>query len=316
MSYDTVHLYLRKCDCHSGTYFFDTQYCLDNVQTIIEPDGSTTIRGDLIGENGSRYNVKIREEYIALTNCSLSKWYMGNNISELDIHDTREAIERLSGTLCLPMEKAIVSRFDFAINTITKYPTTAYLSHLGLLSRYVRLLEPYSLYYKQANVQFVIYDKIKEQKAKRGYIPDLYMNSNLTRIEQRYLRRTKERFGHKVLASMLYDKKFYNMLLKRLFDTYNAIQKINDTNLNFELVKTKTNLYNFCIMAYANSIGGANALFDQIEEAKAKKEIEALQAHYLREAVKKAYKADNNLIVPNPLITELNGKVRRAIKFY
>lgn len=311
MSYDTINFRLLQSDVGGCNFLEETPCYLSNVSEHFYNDGGVALIGDVGG-----YKVTINNNQIKVKDCSLTKWYLGDNFKELNRRDTQQAIEKLSDLLHLPIEKASVTRLDFAINIITKYPVDVYMSHLGSLNHYNRLEEPAGIYYTQNNERFICYDKIKEQKKAGATIPEIYRNRNVLRLEQRCLKRVADRLKKEsVIGSMLYDVEFFNMLLHRLGDTYKSISKINDFTMNIEAMKTKKDLYKLGVLALIQQVGGLTKAIEQVNEAQKTGGITKKQALDLRNAIREAGNLKENIVIPNEAITELDEKLKRAIKF-
>ena len=312
MSLDTVNLRLTKDDAPDTDFLSETPRYLANIIEHIYSDGNTVLTGDLSG-----YKVRVSAAAVSVRDCSLCKWYLGDNFKEMTRGDTQKAVIKLSDLLHLPIDRAAVTRLDFALNIIVKHPITVYFEHLGTLNHYTRLLmQTYSLYYRQNTEQFVLYDKVREQKKAGAVIPELFQNRNVLRIEQRYLHRVSNRLKTAVTGAMLYNEAFYNMLLNRWRDTYNAIVKVNDYELNCNGMKTKKDLYKIGVLSLIERFGGQVNFLAQITDLQIRGELTKQQAYELKTAVKDAMKAKEGLTVESEVITELNDKVKRAVKFY
>lgn len=310
MSYDTINFRLTK-DESDTDFLTETRRYLQNVGEHCFAGGNTVFTGDLNG-----YKVSVNGYQVKVKDCSLCKWYLGDNFKEMTRGDTKQAVEKLSDLLHLPMYKAAVTRLDFALNIITKHPTDVYFGHFGTLNHYKRLVQPYGVYYCQNTEKFVLYDKVKEQRKAGVVIPELYQNRNVLRIEQRYLNRIGDRLKTAVKGETLYNETFYNSLLYRWRDTYNGITKINDVTLNFSVMKTKKDLNRLGILALIERFGGQVEFLALITEAQKRGILSKKQAYDLRTAVNEAMKTNERITEPNEVITELDGKVKRAVRFY
>lgn len=130
--------------------------------------------GYILTGNLDGLKVSVSERSVKVGKGSLCKYYLGDNFQTLTRTDTKQAIEKLSDTLHLPMDKATVSRIDVAQNFILEHPVEVYYNHLGELPYYKRSLLDGSLYYNNSKGSLVFYNKIKEQKAKSKPIPLAY----------------------------------------------------------------------------------------------------------------------------------------------
>lgn len=319
MGFDTIHFSLSADEAKVGNFFEELPLwaSLDNLQEVKSKDGNTCFFcGYLQGEGKSHYRVYVNSQHVTIGKCSLAKWHLGNNVEELDRKETRRAIERMSDLLHLPIDEANIKRMDFAVNIFVKYPVEVYLNHFGDLSRYNKKEQDKGIYYTQTKRQYVIYDKIAEQRRKKSEIPELYKGKNLLRIEHRYenLRAFKGEFGI-VRGETLYNEAFYNVLLKGWRDLYYSIQKINDVVINFGSMGKMKDFERMAYLAFIEKAGGYDEMLKQIKEAQKKNTIDKNLAYDIRKKLKEAITA-NNVLVYDDSIKELDNKVKMAVKFY
>jgi hypothetical protein len=309
--YDSINFKLLQAEAGGVDFLEEIPCYLDNVGQH-NYSGDVVVTGELSGLKVSlnRYQIKVKDG-------SLCKWYLGDNFKTMGRGDTQRAMEKLSDSLHLPMDKATVTRIDVAQNFILKHPPEVYINHLGLLKFATRLQEPSGLYYQQTGGRLCFYDKVKEQRNHREPIPDLYEGRNVLRYEQRYTNRVASQLGvQTVTGALLYDEAFYMGLLDKWKTTYKAIQKINDISLNFEAMKTKQQLYKMGVLSLIEQAGGVLQMYEQINEAQKRGELTKKQAYDLRQAVNEASQIREGLTVPNEAIKELDKKVSEAVKFY
>lgn len=284
-------------------------------------DGEFVLSGTLNND----FKITANRGGISIKGGSLCKWYLGDNFKTLGRGDTQRAIEKLSDTLHLPIDKATISRLDVAQNFIVKNPVEVYYNHFGewksgnkksTRAPIMRDGKAEGLYYYQSNGCSVFYDKIKEQKKKGRPISELYQNRNVLRYEQRYTSRLAQCFSVKrVAAAMLYSEKFYIDLLNRYKDNYFAIKKINDVSLNFDNMKGKKDFYTMGILALMELQGGELNLMSQINEAYRSGKLSKKAAFDIRQAVQAASSEKHGITAKNDCILELDKKVVEAVKF-
>lgn len=310
--YDSINFRLKRDEVGGGDFMEQTACYLDNVNEHHFSNGETVLSGSLgnLKVTVNRYQMKVKDG-------SFCKWYLGDNFQTMGRSDIQRAIEKLSDTLHLPMQKANISRLDIAQNFITKHPPEVYLNHLGSLKYAKRLQEPNGLYYIQTDGRLCFYDKNCEQKNKGEPIPELYEGRNVLRYEQRYTKRIASHLEvPEVTGALLYDEAFYIKLLNGWRDAYISIQKINDVSLNFGMMKTKQELYRMGILSLVEQSGGLIQVIEQISEGQKRGELTNKQAYDLRQAINEAHKIKEGLTVPNDAIIELDKKIKDAVKFY
>lgn len=311
--YDNLDFKLRKSDGMNVDFLGETP-CYFNVtgeHTFVD---GTVITGNLDG-----YKIAVREDGVNITDGSLCKFYLGDNFQTLGRGDTQRAIEKLSDTLHLHVDKATVTRIDLAQNFIMRQPVENYFNHLGELKYYKRspMIPEGALYYFNHKNTIIFYDKVREQKAKGKIIPELYENRNVLRYETRYLQRLPSTFNvERVTGGLLYNEAFYIGIMKRWKETYKTIRKINDVSLNLQAMRTKQELYKMGILSLIERVGGQVQMIEQINEAQKKGVLSKKQAYDLRQAVNDACNIKDGLTVSNDPITELDKKVRNAVKYY
>lgn len=308
---DTVHFRLRQDEAGRVDMLSETS-CYFNVTGEHNFNGEIVLSGNIgrLKITASRHQIKIKDG-------SLCKWFLGDNFQTMGRGDIQRAIEKLSDTLHLPIDKATVTRLDIAQNFIMNYNTDTYMNHLGLLKNTTRLQEPNGLYYSRKDSRLCFYDKVREQKNIRELVPELYKNRNVLRYEQRYTKKIGTQLNvPEVTGALLYDEAFYIKLLNRWQNTYYAIEKINDITLNFEAMETKQKLYKMGILSLIEKAGGQLEMINQINEAQKKGILKRKQAYDLRQAVNNACKISEGITIPNEAIKELDKKVKETIRFY
>jgi hypothetical protein len=311
--YDTVNSKLQNADAGTVDFLQETPCYLDS-DTIgfHEWNGEQFITGNL-----GNLKVSVSKHQVKVKDGSLCKWYLGDNFKTMGRGDVQSAIELLSDTLHLPMDKATVTRLDIGQNFIVKYPVEVYLNHLGTLKYATRLVEPNGLYYCQRDRRLCFYDKCREQKAKNEVIPELYKGRNVLRYEQRYTQRVAAQLGvANVTGALLYDEAFYIGIIQRWRDAYKAINKINDIALNFQSMRSKQQFYKMGVLSMIERVGGEVEMINQITEAQKRGDLTTKQAYDLRQAVKAACKVNDGLTKPNEAIEELDKKIMEAVRFY
>lgn len=309
--FDTINFRITK-DEAGGVDFLEEIPCfLDNVGEHLF-NGFPSISGSLNGLKviATRHQLKVKDG-------SLCKFALGDNYKTLGRRDTKQAIEKLSDMLHIPMERAIVTRLDVGKNIILKYPTSVYLSHLGMLKYATRLQEPTGLYYSLKDGRLCFYDKNREQINRKEQIPEVYHGKNVLRYEQRYTKRIAGKLRvPEVRGGTLYDEAFYMALLNGWRDAYKEIKKINDITLNFEYMTSKKQLYRMGLISLIEGVGGQLEMINQINDAQKRGKLSKKQAYDMREAVNEVCKIKGGLTAQNDAITELDKKISEAVRFY
>lgn len=280
---------------------------LHDVDVIENHNRIKFYSGYLSGENGFDYHVCVTPNKVLLNKCSLSKWYMGSNLSEMSRSEIQLAIERLSDSLHLSMDRADVTRFDVAKNIMLRYPVEVYFAFMGSLSRFERLSQPHALYYKQACREFVMYDKVMESKKHGIFLPELYRSANLMRMEMRY-KKPRQYFG-KVTGSTLYDSVFYCKTINELIEFYLKVEKLNKQIPDFSNVKGLKGLQKLGLLCLVKEWGGDVEFGNRLKEAQLRGEITNKEVYDIRKAVRSAIGSKS--MRPNEAVIELDKKVKQ-----
>lgn len=310
---DTVNFKLTGADMPHGNFMLEVPCYLD-PETVAFHDFSG---GQVVTGCVGNLKVSVSDNQIRVKDGSLCKWYLGDNFQTMGRGDVQKAIEKLSDTLHLPMEKATITRLDVAQNMIVEHPPSVYMNHLGMLRYAKRLQEPDGLYYIRKAESLCFYDKIKEQKTRGEPIPEPYKGKNVLRYEQRYAKCFSCQLGvGSVTGALLYDEAFYASLIKRWRDRYKEIGKVNDIVLNLKSMTSKRQLYKISVLSVVERFGGEVEMINQINEAQKCGDLTSKQAFDLRKAVKEACKAGDGLTMESEAIAELDKKIMESAMFY
>lgn len=239
---------------------------------------------------------------------SLAKFYLNDNIKTLTRQDTQRAIEMLSDNLELPINESIVNRIDIAQSLIVKNQPKLYYPLFGESSRFKRSFMAGSLYYSNGLRTKLFYNKIAEVKKHRSPIPEIWQNKNLLRYELRYTSRLPKQFNtFQVKAKNLFEEQFYIDVIDKWVNEYEAINKINEINLNYNKMNKPKDFFTQMALLKINEMGQNEAL-NLVEQLKANNCFEHKEYYSrLKADIKrlcKAYEPDQQ----NELITELNKK--------
>lgn len=311
---DTVNLTYRE---YSSNFLEDEcNYIeLGNVCYHELSGGRQTVTG-FLGD----LRISISKETVKVYGGSLCKWYLGDNYHTMRRADIKEAIENLSDAVHVDMSKAIVSRLDWGTTMCVDYPPDSYFSYLGELSRAKRTEQQSSIYYFRRSGAEVLtfYDKNREQRGKKGVVPQIYRDKNMLRYEQRFEKRLSKILKvSEVTGAMLYDESFYYKLVTSWAGAYKKIQKVNDKTFNLKKMGSVKDWHKICVLdTISRRCGGIDGFLQQIADAQKRGEINRKQAYALRKDAIEANKEVKGLIVQNEGITELNRLIDEAVQTY
>jgi hypothetical protein len=309
--YDTVKFVLPAKLVEGGI----TDVILESVALLLQDlkktynknTGEVRLEGKLEG-----LDVSVSPTRLIVEN-SFQKFVTGDQLTPMTAEDVRRGIRMLTELFGLPMELAIISRLDVAINIPTERPPAAYYAFLGEATYYERKIKKNTLYYMQSNRKsFAFYDKMKEMEAsaqKQGLpTPANLPNGHLLRMEFRILKQVKAQLNWSVTAATLYQPEFIRFMLDLLREKYNAIYKIRDFG-GLENVKGVKDLKNYRSIDNIRQKGGLLGALKELEQVRPRADWDDQQYDRLRkETIKMA--ETPVLTSVSPLVEELDRKVQ------
>lgn len=294
--YDTVKL-------HIGSDGLPKVDLIDHVSQFIEVNSEgCNKQGQYVSGNLEQLKVTANPFGVWVSN-SLCKYWHGENITELSLTDTKAAIEKLSDSLNLPMDRAAVYRLDFGHNIQMQYAISHYLPTLTHSGRYHRLEQPQSVYYKLKERELIFYDKTAEAKTK-----GIEAKANLLRYEVRLQKKVARQLKKPTItANQLCSPELNNYLNKYWKDQYNRIKKAEISNAIMNPDKMTPAIF----MQYLASEGlqgmGLNNAYQIIKDYQKDGKLSAKNACVIRQKIKEIVQSDD--CQKSDLISELNSKV-------
>jgi len=176
--YDTVNFWIDGLMV-GGDPFTIAQYLTDHTE-------QNSARGYSISGRAGDYLVYLNQSGIRLKG-SLPKFLLTDNIQTLTRSGARDAIQKLSDEIHLPVDMAKVTRVDISTVLPMSREPNEYYSLLGNKPHFERLQATKdTLYYNTNEKQLIFYNKKAEAKAKGVKIPVGFEGANLLRVEARY----------------------------------------------------------------------------------------------------------------------------------
>jgi hypothetical protein len=207
--------------------------------------------------------------------CSLSKLLKGNNIYSLSFSEVILALKMIESKLGIPIQKGIIKRLDceYTLETILK--PQEYFRYFGDCRYLVRsTIQNTSLYYQNKSRIFNFYDKIKESKSKRGFVPEEFKNMHIMRCEFRYNNTylksmaKKMNLGFLTIENLL-DKKIYNQIAELVYIDYQSITKIKKSYFDPTTLNSKARFEEQLVADGIEFNGGLNAILEKIDASRA-----------------------------------------------
>lgn len=304
--FDTVNFWIDRAMV-GGETFTIAQYLTDITEYSSE-------RGYSISGRTGDYSIYLNESGISMKG-SLPKFLLSDNIHTLSRAGARDAINKLSDEIHLPIKLAKVTRVDVSTILPMKREPNEYYTLLGDKPHFKRLQATKdTLYYNTIKKQLIFYNKKAEAKAKGVIIPAGFEGANLLRVEARYLSRLSKQFNLiEITGATLTDEKFYTGMVKRWGDEYFSIDKLKSLSImDVTNIKTVTDAKN---MAFAMLLQkeGQSFIDTYIAELKAKKTYSDPKSYTrvkkgLNELIAASTETDQN-----ELIKELDQAVNEII---
>lgn len=312
--YDTVNFWINRSNIKGGISFVPA--CLnDAVESVNRDTGEAWIMGRI-----EDLKITVSMAGVAIKG-SLAKFFYPDNTYTLTRHDAKEAVEKLSDALCLPVKDARVTRIDIATNFILENEVRLYFDVLGLCTYYDRShATDNTLYYHNKGKNnlrtMAFYDKTREVSDRHGTIPDVYDDTNLLRYEMRWNTRLPQQLNEpEVNGSLLYEPRFYHKIIKAWAGNYFKIEKKRQFNTEaMDDIKTVSDGYEYiCAIALNRMTPGE--LQGMLNALKAKKVYDH-PTYYTR--LKKMIadtKCKLEISKNDELVKELDGEVRQVLAY-
>lgn len=281
---------------------------LTDTQTI-ENQYGVKIRGKL-----DNYNVYVSKNKVDFNNASINKYGKKENVSPFKYKEFCDAISQMCDTTSLYLPDATVSRLHYAIPSVVKYSPNLYMNYMGELPYYQRFASTYGLNYQQLGreKEFAMYDKYRESKRKRAYIPEYYLDKNILRLEYRWNKNLARALEYKPLYIRdLLECDTYMKIHNLVEQTYFQINKLKTTNYDFSKVKTASKVKDLAMYDYIIKNGGLSECLHQVKEMQKKDELTKSNA----QKIKKMYKRCATLpftTCENELISEIDYAIRNS----
>lgn len=210
------------------------------AQHLTDHTEHNSARGYSISGRAGDYLVNAFETGISLKG-SLPKFLLPDNIHTLNRAGAKLAIQKLSDTIHLPINLAKVTRVDVSTVLPMSREPFEYYPLLGNKPRFERLQATKdTLYYNTNKKQLIFYNKIAEAKAKGVKIPVGFEDTNLLRVEARFLSRLPQQLKQAAITgATLCDEHFYSGMVKRWANEYHSINKLKSVSI-MDTSKIKT----------------------------------------------------------------------------
>ena len=251
---------------------------------------------------------------------SIAKYFLNDNIQTLDRSTTKRAIESLSDSLRIDFRTADVTRVDVGLTIDTIYKPDAYYPLFGNSNQYTRNLYKNSLYYRVGNREKILYDKVKDARAKGMFIPDFLAHKNLTRFEVKYKKKILDQLNRNELKGAdLYEEGFYKMMLDKWYIEYQNIKKLSCMQIDKNKIGKPSDLANQMLanLLNASGIDIVSGIDEQMKQAKAVNVFEGAKnpSRDYGRAKDHIYKLLQSAR-DSDLINELDKKFKDSISFY
>jgi hypothetical protein len=252
---------------------------------------------------------------------SLAKYYFPSNIYTLNRHQVKEAIEKLSDDLSLPMHEARVTRIDVSTHFIMSRPTPQYYEVLGGCRYYNRIQATgNTLYYHLKGLDckrsMCFYDKAREMRQSGESLPHVYTGANLLRYESRWRTRLPQQLKEpQVIGESLYNGAFYRKTIKYWSDNYFSIQKKKRLKQSaMDEIKTVKDAVNY-IYAFAIGRLPPDEIQQILEDMKANKVFEDKKYYSRLKQHLKKLSNNEKIMEADELVKELDADIKNVLAY-
>lgn len=281
---------------------------LTEIQTI-ENQYGVKITGKL-----DNYKVHVFKNKVIFNKASINKYYKKENVSPFKYLEFCDAISQMCDITLLYLPDATVSLLHYAIPSVVKHSPNLYMNYMGELPHFNRFASTYGLNYQQygREKEFAIYDKYRESKRKRAYIPEYYLDKNILRLESRWNKKLSNTLDIKPLyISDLLKRDTYLKIHNQVENTYFQINKLKPTQYDISKVNTVSKEKDLALYDYIIQNGGLSECLNHVKERQRKNILSKSNAQKIRNM----YKRCANLsfaTCENELISELDYAIRNS----
>ena len=246
---------------------------------------------------------------------SLPTYLLGNNLRPLSRQEVKDAIEKMSGELHLPVEKAHVWRVDMCANFSMQLPVIDYTSALLDLSSYQRdtWANQETVQFRTRKILLCFYNKLQKMMVDKIPIPENLNGANLLRYEARFRSRLGEQFERKggIFGEDLYKESFVRKAVKKWEKGYTSILKMRRV---VSPCTKGTKGYRQSLEYYGlKARGGLDAELERISCDRRQGKIDPDTAKRRRQLIRNIAKTNPDIEASaHDCIAELDEKVRQA----
>lgn len=247
---------------------------------------------------------------------SLPKLYYGNNMAQLDWKNTQKAIEMLSHNLNVDLNEATLTRIDFGINFILKYPIHRYLSCLVKYPclKILRYEDSVTFFSKSGSKSIIFYDKINEMKTRRktalNDIPDLYHNKNILRYEMQFKKRLNQILGlDSVKIKHLFNDTHQKKLTSLWLDGYEKVIKLTKGIDPLYLLNKRNGIIKYLAYHGAEKLG-YDSIINNISDLKFDNKNPLVKISKMKATLNELLKDVKDSTLEENLVAEMDNKIK------
>jgi hypothetical protein len=270
---------------------------LDNFYHHVKSKGATSFKfissefGDTLKFNHKNLEFNAGKKHLKVVG-SITKWYCGENISTLGLHDCQVAFNELSIFLGIDLADFEVQSLEFAANLIMREQPKKYFDFLGAHSKLKkrRIESDTTLYYKGPKgwgIKF--YDKLAHARSKGNRMPihHVLQNKNILRYEITFKGRLDTQLKFENTLSQLLKPENYALVLNRWYNEYKTINKVGVEQYTSNFT-TPSQFEDFMVVTACHHLG-QGIVYKLIEDAVENKAISSQSKRRMRKTVNEAY---------------------------
>ena len=242
---------------------------------------TTYSNGKALIVNYDNYAFSLSEKNLKATG-SLTKWYGGDNVQNINYSQVREALMKFETVFEIPFDNATVHRIDLALNTFMTYPVYMYLDLIIPPVGYKKTIKDTSKLFEGTKQHLYFYDKVADSRAKDALLYAKHKNDYIFRYEVRFVNGLAKKLGlSDSTFKNFYHSDTYKLLVNKWYHGYEDVPKLTIAPpFNYD-VTSLTAIKDSIINEHIQMVGGVEILQAKIYRCKPLKNVKYLTKQYL-----------------------------------
>jgi hypothetical protein len=262
--------------------YFDYRHIKEIFEKKMHFKQDTTYpNGRALIVNYENYAFSLSEKNLKATG-SLTKWYGGNNVQNINYSQVQEALMKFETLFEIPFDNATVHRIDVAFNSFMTYPVPMYLDLIITPVGYKKTIRDTSKLFEGTKQDLYFYDKVANSGTRDAMVYAKHKNDHIFRFEVRFVNGLAKKLSLKDSTfKNFYNPNTYELLLNKWYQGYKHVPKLTIAKpLNYN-VTSLTSIRDSIISEHIQLIGGMDILRNKIYRSRPQKNVKYLVKQYL-----------------------------------